>query len=75
MTDTDLIPAVPDIADAALAARLQAALDNKTKPVGALGRLEALALRIGTILGTEQPVLDAPPARKFSTICQVTSLG
>ncbi|WPG40429.1 nicotinate-nucleotide--dimethylbenzimidazole phosphoribosyltransferase [Variovorax sp. EBFNA2] len=60
MTDTDLIPAVPDIADAALAARLQAALDNKTKPVGALGRLEALALRIGTILGTEQPVLDAP---------------
>ncbi|ATA54529.1 nicotinate-nucleotide--dimethylbenzimidazole phosphoribosyltransferase [Variovorax boronicumulans] len=60
MTDTDLIPAIPDIADAALAARLQAALDNKTKPVGALGRLEALALRIGTILGTEQPVLDAP---------------
>ncbi|KQX87814.1 nicotinate-nucleotide--dimethylbenzimidazole phosphoribosyltransferase [Variovorax sp. Root473] len=60
MTDTDLIPAVPDVADAALAARLQAALDNKTKPVGALGRLEALALRIGTILGTEQPVLDAP---------------
>lgn len=60
MTDTDLIPAVPYIADAALAARLQAALDNKTKPVGALGRLEALALRIGTILGTEQPVLDAP---------------
>ncbi|QOF81333.1 nicotinate-nucleotide--dimethylbenzimidazole phosphoribosyltransferase [Variovorax sp. 38R] len=60
MTDTDLIPAVPDIADAALAARLQAALDNKTKPVGALGRLEVLALRIGAILGTEQPVLDAP---------------
>uniref|UniRef100_UPI0031380B2D nicotinate-nucleotide--dimethylbenzimidazole phosphoribosyltransferase n=1 Tax=Variovorax sp. YR752 TaxID=1884383 RepID=UPI0031380B2D len=60
MTDTDLIPAIPDIADAALAARLQAALDNKTKPVGALGRLEALALRIGAILGTEQPVLDAP---------------
>ena len=60
MTDTDLIPPIPDIADATLAARLQAALDNKTKPVGALGRLEALALRIGAILGTEQPVLEAP---------------
>jgi adenosylcobyric acid synthase len=58
MTDTTLT--IPDIADAALAARLQHALDNKTKPLGALGRLEALALRIGTILGSEQPVLEAP---------------
>jgi nicotinate-nucleotide--dimethylbenzimidazole phosphoribosyltransferase len=60
MTHDDLLPAVPDIADAALAARLQAALDNKTKPLGALGRLEALALRLGTILGTESPTLEAP---------------
>ncbi|MDN6887490.1 nicotinate-nucleotide--dimethylbenzimidazole phosphoribosyltransferase [Variovorax sp. CAN2819] len=57
---TDLVPTIPDISDAALAARLQAALDNKTKPVGALGRLEALALRIGGILGTDKPVLEAP---------------
>ncbi|RSZ35243.1 MULTISPECIES: nicotinate-nucleotide--dimethylbenzimidazole phosphoribosyltransferase [unclassified Variovorax] len=57
---TELIPAIPDIGDAALAARLQAVLDNKTKPLGALGRLEALALRIGCILGTESPVLEAP---------------
>ncbi|WP_398498228.1 nicotinate-nucleotide--dimethylbenzimidazole phosphoribosyltransferase [Variovorax sp.] len=60
MTHDDLLPAVPDIADAALAARLQAVLDNKTKPLGALGRLEALALRLGTILGTESPALEAP---------------
>ena len=60
MTHDDLLPAVPDIADAALAARLQAVLDNKTKPLGALGRLEALALRLGTILGTESPTLEAP---------------
>lgn len=60
MTHDDLLPAVPDIADAALAARLQAVLDNKTKPQGALGRLEALALRLGTILGTESPALEAP---------------
>ncbi|MGJ7611427.1 MULTISPECIES: nicotinate-nucleotide--dimethylbenzimidazole phosphoribosyltransferase [unclassified Variovorax] len=57
---TDFIPSIPDLADAALAARLQVALDNKTKPQGALGRLETLALRIGTILGSEQPVLQAP---------------
>lgn len=61
MTDNnDLIPTIPDIVDAALAARLQSAIDNKTKPLGALGRLEALALRIGLILGSETPVLDAP---------------
>ena len=42
---TDFIPTIPDLTDAALAARLQSALDNKTKPQGALGRLETLALR------------------------------
>ncbi|WP_454903080.1 nicotinate-nucleotide--dimethylbenzimidazole phosphoribosyltransferase [Variovorax gossypii] len=54
------IPAIPDLADTGLRARLQSALDNKTKPLGALGRLEALALRIGLILGTELPRLEAP---------------
>lgn len=61
--DNNLIPAIPtisDLADTALTARLQSALDNKTKPLGALGRLEALALRIGLILGTELPRLEAP---------------
>ena len=54
------LPSVDDIADAALAARIQAALDDKTKPLGALGRIETLALRIGCILGTDAPVLVAP---------------
>ncbi len=56
----DTIPSISDITDAALAARLQGAIDNKTKPLGALGRLETLAVRIGTILGSEAPVLEAP---------------
>jgi len=51
---------VDDLHDAALAQRLQHRLDNKTKPVGALGRLEALALRVGLILGSEVPMLDRP---------------
>jgi nicotinate-nucleotide--dimethylbenzimidazole phosphoribosyltransferase len=56
----DTIPTIPDITDSALAARLQHAIDNKTKPLGALGRLETLALRIGAILGSETPALEAP---------------
>ena len=56
----ETIPSIPDITNAVLAARLQSAIDNKTKPLGALGRLEALALRIGLILGSDAPVLEAP---------------
>ena len=53
---------IPPIAalDPALAARLQAALDAKTKPLGSLGRLEALAVQIGQILGSEAPQLVQP---------------
>lgn len=54
------LPSVAPLADDALAARLQHLLDHKTKPLGALGRLESLALRIGRILGTEAPVLRQP---------------
>ncbi|MFM9879982.1 MAG: nicotinate-nucleotide--dimethylbenzimidazole phosphoribosyltransferase [Burkholderiaceae bacterium] len=49
-----------DIHDAPLAARLQHKLDHKTKPLGALGRLEALALQLGLILGSESPQLVQP---------------
>ena len=54
------IPSVPDLHDAALAARLQHIIDHKTKPLGSLGLLERLALRLGLILGTEAPRLQAP---------------
>ena len=58
--DVNDIPPIDDIADPALAARLRAALDDKTKPLGALGRIEALGARLGGILGTVAPVLVAP---------------
>ena len=54
------VPAIADISDAPLTARLQHLLDNKTKPLGSLGRLEALALRIGQVLGTDAPALLQP---------------
>ena len=43
-----------------MASRLQHVIDYKTKPLGSLGALERLALRLGLIQGTETPVLRAP---------------
>lgn len=54
------IPTITDLHDDALTARLQHCLDNKTKPLGALGAIEKLALRLGTILGSEAPQLEQP---------------
>ena len=51
---------IEDIHDPALAARLQHKIDRKTKPLGALGRLEALALQLGLVLGSETPRLREP---------------
>ncbi len=60
------IPSLQDIAQPALAARLQHKLDNKTKPLGSLGRIEALAQRIGLILGSETPELKDPQLVVFA---------
>jgi len=56
------LPEVPAIDDAALDASLRHAIDHKTKPLGALGRLESLAVQIGRVLGSERPVLQQPQA-------------
>ncbi len=48
------------VPDKRIDARLQAALDAKTKPLGSLGRLEELALMIGRIQQTLTPTLCKP---------------
>ena len=60
------LPLILPIADAALAQRLQHRLDQQTKPRGALGRLEALALQIGLIQRSDAPVLHAPQLVVFA---------
>ncbi|MEM7745385.1 MAG: nicotinate-nucleotide--dimethylbenzimidazole phosphoribosyltransferase [Pseudomonadota bacterium] len=44
--------------DPALSARVQAAIDAKTKPPGSLGRIERLALQMALAQGTEAPSAD-----------------
>ena len=57
---------IPSIDDFALRARLQHRIDRKTKPLGALGRLEGLALQLGLILGSDAPALRQPQLLVFA---------
>lgn len=54
------LPAIALAGDAGRTAHLQALLQGKTQPAGALGRIEALALQLGLVLGSDAPVLQAP---------------
>jgi nicotinate-nucleotide--dimethylbenzimidazole phosphoribosyltransferase len=58
---TIVSPFQPDLAD-----RLARAIDNKTKPLGSLGALEALARQIGMIQGTTAPALTDPSLLVFA---------
>lgn len=60
------IPELPALAQADLAARVQRVLDDKTKPLGALGRIESLALQLALIQGVERPALREPQLVVFA---------
>lgn len=72
---TFLLPAIEPTADAGLAARLQHKIDHKTKPLGALGQLESLALQLGLIQGSEAVRLSAPQMVVFAADHGVASEG
>lgn len=61
-----IFPSIAPIVSDRLQTALQHALDNKTKPQGSLGDLEALALQLGLILGSAQPVLEKPQVVVFA---------
>ncbi len=58
--------ALIDLNEPTLSARLQHRIDRKTKPLGALGRIESLAVQLGLILNTEQPELIDPQMVVFA---------
>lgn len=60
------IPHVESTTDAALSKSLDAAINNKTKPLGSLGMLETLAKQIGMIQRSAQPRLVAPAIMVFA---------
>ena len=58
-----------------LAARVQHRIDHKTKPLGALGRIEALALQLAIIQGHEAPALNAPQLVVFAADHGIAAQG
>ena len=66
---------IRDLEDPDLEGALRADLENKTKPSGSLGRIEALALRIGLILGARRPRLCAPQLLIFAADHGIAAQG
>ena len=69
------IPSVPDLNNPDLAAALADKIARKTVPHGALGRLAALAQRLGAILGTTEPRLHAPQLVVFAADHGIVARG
>ena len=63
---TFLFPKIDSTVDAAHAQKLQHKIDNKTKPLGALGQLEGLALQLGLIQRSETLQLNQPQMVVFA---------
>jgi nicotinate-nucleotide--dimethylbenzimidazole phosphoribosyltransferase len=69
------IPVIAPIANPALSQSLAAAINNKTKPLGSLGRLEPLATQLGLIQQTTQVTIDQPAILVFAADHGVVAEG
>ncbi|MGB4115218.1 MAG: nicotinate-nucleotide--dimethylbenzimidazole phosphoribosyltransferase [Polaromonas sp.] len=69
------LPPIEATANAALAAKLQHKIDFKTKPLGALGRLENLALQLGLIQRRDTLAFTQPQMVVFAADHGVASEG
>jgi nicotinate-nucleotide--dimethylbenzimidazole phosphoribosyltransferase len=70
-----IAPLLSGPADTALAQALQHKIDFKTKPQGALGQLEALALQLGCIQQSMDIALHAPQMLVFAADHGITAEG
>ncbi len=63
---TFTLPTIESVTDVRLEAKLRHKIDNKTKPVGALGQLEDLALQLGLIQRCDIVTFDNPQMVVFA---------
>ena len=63
---TFTLPPIESVTDIRLEAKLRHKIDNKTKPVGALGQLEDLALQLGLIQRSDVVTFDKPQMVVFA---------
>ena len=68
-------PTIANTENKVLRQQLQQIIDLKTKPLGALGRLETLALQLGMIQGTTKPQIEQPQIRVFAADHGLTKHG
>ncbi|GGI80431.1 nicotinate-nucleotide--dimethylbenzimidazole phosphoribosyltransferase [Shewanella hanedai] len=54
---------------------IQSIIDNKTKPLGALGELEHLAKQIARVLGKDQPKISNPKLLVFAADHGISAFG
>lgn len=57
---------IASVSDTALQQELEDKINNKTKPLGALGRLERLALQVGLVRQSLDPALQGPTMLVFA---------
>lgn len=70
-----IAPTIANIENSELRQQLQQIIDQKTKPLGALGRLETLAVQLGMIQGTTTPQITQPQIRVFAADHGLTKHG